>query len=85
MPMKILTFDGTFFPFSSLDADFSVTLTTSDIEAIQQAVIWYYTNHDDEVFEIADLILNEAVDNSYGIAKDDMSVITCKFIKSENL
>ena len=35
--------------------------------------------------KIADLILNEAVDNSYGIAKDDMSVITCKFIKSENL
>ena len=35
--------------------------------------------------KIADLILNEAVDNSYGIAKDDMSVITCKFVKTENL
>ena len=35
--------------------------------------------------KIADLILNEAVDNSYGIAKDDMSVITCKFVKAENL
>ena len=29
--------------------------------------------------KIADLILNEAVDNSYGIAKDDMSIIVCKF------
>ena len=28
--------------------------------------------------KIADLILNEAVDNSYGMAKDDMSVIVCK-------
>ncbi len=28
--------------------------------------------------KIADLILNEAVDNSYGIAKDDMSIIVCK-------
>ena len=32
--------------------------------------------------KIADLIINEAVDNSYGIAKDDMSIIVCKFIKS---
>ena len=31
--------------------------------------------------KIADLILNEAVDNSYGIAKDDMSIIVCKFGK----
>ena len=30
--------------------------------------------------KIADLILNEAIDNSYGIAKDDMSIIVCKFI-----
>ena len=28
--------------------------------------------------KIADLILNEAIDNSYGIAKDDMSIIVCK-------
>ena len=28
--------------------------------------------------KIADLILNEAVDNSYGMAKDDMSIIVCK-------
>ena len=33
--------------------------------------------------KIADLILNEAVDNSYGIAKDDMSIVVCKFIKKE--
>ena len=32
--------------------------------------------------KIADLIINEAVDNSYGIAKDDMSIIVCKFIKN---
>ena len=31
--------------------------------------------------KIAELILNEAVDNNYGIAKDDMSIIVCKFIK----
>lgn len=30
--------------------------------------------------KIADLILNEAIDNNYGIAKDDMSVIVCKFV-----
>lgn len=29
--------------------------------------------------KIADLILNEAIDNNYGIAKDDMSIIVCKF------
>lgn len=30
--------------------------------------------------KIADLVLNEAVDNCYGIAKDDMSVVACKFL-----
>ena len=30
--------------------------------------------------KIADLVLNEAVDNNYGTAKDDMSVIVCKFL-----
>jgi hypothetical protein len=24
--------------------------------------------------------LNEAVDNNYGVAKDDMSVVVCKFL-----
>ncbi|MCI8273133.1 MAG: SpoIIE family protein phosphatase [Clostridia bacterium] len=31
--------------------------------------------------KIADIILNEAIDNNYGIAKDDMSIISCKLIK----
>ncbi len=31
--------------------------------------------------KIADLIVNEAIDNNYGIAKDDMSIIVCKFAK----
>ena len=31
--------------------------------------------------KIADLILNEAIDNSYGIAKDDMSIIVCKLVQ----
>ena len=31
--------------------------------------------------KIADLLLSEAVDNSYGIAKDDMSIIVCKLAK----
>lgn len=29
--------------------------------------------------KIADLILNEAIDNNYGKVNDDMSVIVCKF------
>lgn len=33
--------------------------------------------------KIADLILNEAVDNSYGVAKDDMSVVVCKFLNKD--
>ena len=32
--------------------------------------------------KIADLIVSEAVDNSYGIPKDDMSIIVCKIIKN---
>ena len=31
--------------------------------------------------KIADLILNEAIDNNFGVAKDDMSIIVCKFLK----
>lgn len=34
--------------------------------------------------KIADLILNEAIDNNYGVAKDDMSIIVCKFRKKKN-
>ncbi len=30
--------------------------------------------------KIADLVLNEAIDNNYGIAKDDMSILVCKFL-----
>ena len=30
--------------------------------------------------KIADLVMNEAVDNGYGTAKDDMSVVVCKFL-----
>lgn len=33
--------------------------------------------------KIADLILNEAIDNNYGVAKDDMSVVVCKFLNKE--
>ena len=31
--------------------------------------------------KIADLVLNEAIDNNYGIAKDDMSILVCKFLE----
>ena len=31
--------------------------------------------------KIADLVLNEAIDNNYGVAKDDMSIIVCRFTK----
>lgn len=30
--------------------------------------------------KISDLILNEAIDNNFGVAKDDMSIIVCKFM-----
>ena len=33
--------------------------------------------------KIADLILNEAIDNNFGMPKDDMSIIVCKFLESE--
>ena len=33
--------------------------------------------------KIANLIVEEAIDNNYGIAKDDMSVMVCKFRKKE--
>ncbi len=31
--------------------------------------------------KIADLILNEAIDNNYGVAKDDMSILVFKFLE----
>lgn len=34
--------------------------------------------------KIADLILNEAIDNNFGVVKDDMSLIVCKFKEKEN-
>ena len=33
--------------------------------------------------KIADLVLNEAIDNNYGVAKDDMSVVVFKFLNKE--
>lgn len=33
--------------------------------------------------KIADIILNEAIDNNFGTIKDDMSVIVCKFKEKE--
>lgn len=33
--------------------------------------------------KIADLILNESLDNNFGVAKDDMSVLVCKFLEKE--
>lgn len=34
--------------------------------------------------KIADLILSEAVDNNFGVVKDDMSTIVCKFVEKDN-
>ena len=34
--------------------------------------------------KIADIILNEAIDHNYGKAKDDMSIIVCRFATKEN-
>ena len=33
--------------------------------------------------KIADIVLNEAIDNNFGKIKDDMSVIACKFIQKD--
>ena len=33
--------------------------------------------------KIADIILNEAIDNNFGKTKDDMSVIVCKFMEKD--
>ena len=33
--------------------------------------------------KIADLVLNEAIDNNFGNAKDDMSVVVCKFLEKD--
>lgn len=35
----------------------------------------------DNTQKIADLVLNESIDNNFGTVKDDMSIIVCKFIK----
>ncbi len=31
--------------------------------------------------KIADILLNEAIDNTYGVVKDDMSIIVCRFLE----
>ena len=33
------------------DEDYTAHITNSDIEAVQQAAVWYFSNHDDELFE----------------------------------
>ena len=33
--------------------------------------------------KIANLVLNEAIDNNFGNIKDDMSVVVCKFVQKE--
>lgn len=33
--------------------------------------------------KISDLVLTEAIDNNFGIAKDDMSIIVCKFLNKD--
>lgn len=35
--------------------------------------------------KIADLIINEAVDNNFGKIKDDMSILVCKFVQNPNV
>ena len=35
----------------------------------------------DDVQQIADILLNEAIDNDYGNAKDDMTVIVAKLCR----
>ena len=33
--------------------------------------------------KIADLVLNEAIDNNFGKAKDDMTLVVCRFLKKD--
>ena len=35
--------------------------------------------------KVADILLNEAVDNNYGKVKDDMSILVCKLSKKEQM
>ena len=55
----------------------------SNIEYKNKELWIRYLLEDIETFntkKIADLVLNEAIDNNYGVAKDDMSVIVCRFL-----
>ena len=55
----------------------------SNIEYRNKELWIRYLLEDIETFntkKIADLVLNEAIDNNYGVAKDDMSVIVCRFL-----
>ena len=33
--------------------------------------------------KIADIVLNESIDNNYGLPKDDMSIVVCKFLEKK--
>ena len=37
----------------------------------------------DNTKKIADLLLNESIDNNFGTPKDDMSIFVCKFRRKE--
>ena len=52
-------------------------------EVLELASSIHFTDEQVSVYslKIADLILNEAIDNNFGVAKDDMSVIVCRFLK----
>ncbi len=50
--------------------EFTIEITDTDIEAVQQAALWYFTNYDDEIFD--------TVYNQYGKTEEEGGWFTYK-------
>ena len=53
-----------------------------DENKLSHAFLVEADNFEEVIQKIADLFVNEAVDNCYGISKVDMSIFVCKLIKN---
>ena len=59
-------------------------LLDSNAEAKKDWIEEFLRNvNTNNVQKLADMIINEAIDNSYGIPKDDITVIVAKIIKKK--
>lgn len=59
-----------------LSEEYPVQIKDSDIEAIQQAALWYFTNYDDELFD--------KIYNQYGKVDDNATWFTYKLPEMED-